>query len=64
MAPLAQSEKFDAAGYIRRWVPELAPLGDASIHDPAVRPAAYPPPIVEHRAARERALAAMASARG
>ena len=34
MAPLAQSEKFDAADYIRRWVPELADLDDADIHDP------------------------------
>ena len=26
MAPLVQSEKFDAADYIRTWVPELAAL--------------------------------------
>ncbi|TCD05340.1 deoxyribodipyrimidine photo-lyase [Erythrobacteraceae bacterium CFH 75059] len=60
MAPLAQSEKFDAAQYIRRWVPELADLDDAAIHDPgdAVRPRTYPPRRVEHGEARERALAA------
>ena len=34
MAPLSQSRKFAAAGYIRRWVPELAALSDAEIHDP------------------------------
>ena len=66
MAPLAQSEKFDAAGYIRAWVPELAALGDADIHDPdeaGRRPDAYPPKIIEHRAARERALAAAGTMR-
>jgi len=61
MAPLTQSEKFDAADYIRRWVPELAQLDDAHIHDPEAhgcRPAAYPGKRIGHRAARERALAA------
>ncbi len=61
MAPLVQSEKFDAGDYIRRWVPELARVPDPAIHDPdahGVRPAAYPAKIVEHRDARERALAA------
>jgi deoxyribodipyrimidine photo-lyase len=61
MAPLSQSEKFDAAGYIRRWVPEFASLPDAVIHDPeeaGCRPAGYPGKIIGHRAARERALAA------
>jgi len=64
MAPLSQSEKFDAAGYIRRWVPELAGLDEQSIHDPVVRPKGYPPRLIEHGAARARALAAMAAARG
>ncbi len=61
MAPLTQSEKFDAADYIREWVPELAALDDRSIHDPdevGRRPAAYPPKIIGHREARARALAA------
>ena len=58
MAPLTQSEKFDASGYIRQWVPELANLSDAQIHDPIIRPAGYPQMIVDHRAARERALEA------
>lgn len=67
MAPLTQSEKFDAAAYIRRWVPELASLPDRAIHDPEAlgcRPAAYPARIVDHRAARERALAAWSTIKG
>jgi deoxyribodipyrimidine photo-lyase len=66
MAPLSQSEKFGAGDYIRRWVPELAQLDDRAIHDPdeaGARPAAYPPKIVGHREARERALAAGRSLR-
>jgi deoxyribodipyrimidine photo-lyase len=57
MAPLAQSAKFDAADYIRQWVPELAHLPDSDIHDPAER-GDYPPPLIGHKEARERALAA------
>lgn len=62
MAPLTQSEKFDAAAYIREWVPELADVSDAEIHDPSPghRPRGYPARLVEHRAGRERALAAWA----
>ncbi|WP_132264210.1 deoxyribodipyrimidine photo-lyase [Novosphingobium sp. PhB57] len=65
MAPLSQSEKFDAGAYIREWVPELADLDDADIHDPASdkRPRGYPAKLVEHRAGRERALAAWAKAK-
>jgi len=63
MAPLGQSAKFDAAGYIRTWVPELAGLPDHEIHDPPVRPKGYPEPIVDHRAARAAALVAMAQAK-
>lgn len=66
MAPLVQSEKFDAADYIRRWMPELAHLSDAAIHDPdgaGCRPDDYPAKIIEHRAARERALGAYSSLR-
>ncbi len=61
MAPLTQSEKFDAGDYIRRWVPELKDLADAAIHDPdaaGCRPDDYPPKLIGHREARERALAA------
>jgi deoxyribodipyrimidine photo-lyase len=66
MAPLTQSAKFDAADYIREWVPELAHLSDGAIHDPdaaGCRPDAYPAKIIGHREARERALAAAAKAR-
>ncbi len=60
MAPLTQSPKFDAAAYIRTWVPELAHLDDTRIHDPDVRPRGYPPRLIGHAEARTRALAAYA----
>ncbi len=67
MAPLSQSAKFDAASYIRRWVPELAALPDAAIHDPhgsaLFVPPGYAPPLIGHREGRERALAAYREAR-
>ncbi|RDE05192.1 cryptochrome/photolyase family protein [Sphingomonas aracearum] len=66
MAPLAQSEKFGAGDYIRRWVPELANVPDPAIHDPdeaGCRPADYPPKIIGHREARARALEAGRKAR-
>ena len=64
MAPLVQSEKFHAADYIRQWVPELAHLSDADIHDPPDdKRGKYPAKIIEHREARERALAALAKAK-
>ena len=64
MAPLSQSEKFDAADYIREWVPELADLSDADIHDPPEdKRVDYPPKIIGHREARERALAALSHVR-
>jgi deoxyribodipyrimidine photo-lyase len=74
-APVSQSAKFDAAGYIREWVPELRALGDKAIHAPwevepmLLRAAGvrlgrdYPLPIVDHAAARARALAAYAEAK-
>jgi deoxyribodipyrimidine photo-lyase len=64
--PLLQSEKFDPDGdYIRKWVPELKGVKSKAIHDPYTRgagpqakKAGYPKPIVQHKGARERALAA------
>lgn len=69
--PVTQGQKFDADGvYVRRWVPELAALPDRYLHRPWEAPAAvleeagvslgsgYPQPIVDHREAREAALAA------
>ena len=65
MAPLSQSEKFNAGAYIRRFVPELAALPDAEIHDPPpLRRGNYPAPIVGHREGRERALAAHRAVKG
>jgi len=52
--PVTQGEKYDPQGtYIRRWVPEIAHLPDDRIHQP------YGQPLVDHAAARERALAAL-----
>jgi deoxyribodipyrimidine photo-lyase len=65
--PILQSKKFDPKGsYIRRWVPELADLDSPAIHFPTdkdARPDDYPEPIVDHKAARERALIAYQDAR-
>jgi deoxyribodipyrimidine photo-lyase len=74
--PMTQGEKFDPDGaYVRRWVPELARLSAKAIHAPWEASAAvlegagvrlgqtYPRPIVDHDAARKRALAAYAGMR-
>lgn len=62
--PLTQGEKFDPQGnYVRRWLPELSYLPDKYIHRPWTaprRPAHYPPPLVDLKASRERALQAYA----
>jgi deoxyribodipyrimidine photo-lyase len=63
--PVIQGERFDPDGdYVRRWVPELAPVPNQWIHRPweaagVVLGKTYPRPIVEHAAARKRALAAL-----
>jgi len=63
--PVLQGRKFDPEGaYIRRWIPELAALRGRAIHAPSSPgETAYPAPIVEHEAARSRALAALATTR-
>lgn len=64
MAPLTQSEKFDAADYIREYLPELADLSDDEIHDPPDdRRGRYPAKIIGHKQARERALEAYRAAK-
>lgn len=70
--PALQGMKFDPrGGYVRAWVPELADLPDRWIHRPWEAPASvlsgagvtlgksYPRPVVDHAAARLRALAAL-----
>ena len=60
--PAEQGRRFDPDGaYVRRFVPELAQAGSSKIHEPEGVPG-YPAPIVEHRAARMRALAAYGAA--
>jgi deoxyribodipyrimidine photo-lyase len=69
--PYLQGAKFDADGdYVKRWVPELAKLPSEYIHAPHEAPEeilkkagvilgkTYPLPIVDHKIAREAALAA------
>ena len=69
--PILQGQKFDPNGhYIRRWLPELANVPLKYIHTPwnmplEVQSAAacvigqdYPEPIIDHKWARERTLAA------
>jgi deoxyribodipyrimidine photo-lyase len=62
--PFLQGTKFDPHGtYVRKWVPELRDLSDDVLHMPwtaPVPPKSYPPPMVDHGLARERALAAFA----
>jgi deoxyribodipyrimidine photo-lyase len=73
---MTQGQKFDPQGvYVRRWIPELAKLPDRWIHQPweattttlseagVTLGRTYPYPMIDHRAARERALAAFASMR-
>lgn len=74
--PFLQGEKFDPQGtYVRHYVPELAKLPDCYIHRPWKVPASilkeggvklgktYPPPIVDHGQARQRALMAYRTTR-
>ena len=60
--PVLQGRKFDPQGaYVRHWVPELRALPDQAVHAPWQAGASvpgYPAPIVDHAAARRRALAA------
>ncbi|WFN93419.1 cryptochrome/photolyase family protein [Gordonia sihwensis] len=69
--PVSQGERFDPDGdYVRRWVPELRGIAGRAVHRPwllagdgdavlplSPSPASYPPPMVDHRAEREVALA-------
>ena len=70
--PLIQGPKFDPDGdYVREWVPELADMPAEHVHAPWEAPddvlenagvtlgETYPWPIVDHKFARSRALAAL-----
>ena len=74
--PFGQGEKFDPKGdYVREWVPELRGLPGKYIQTPWTAPddvlekagvtlgEDYPEPLVDHKEARERVLAAYKSAR-
>lgn len=69
--PVLQGKKFDPDGaYVKAWIPELKKLPKSHIHAPWKAPEktllragvtlgdTYPLPIVDHKEARERALAA------
>ncbi|HEX7346670.1 MAG TPA: deoxyribodipyrimidine photo-lyase [Candidatus Limnocylindrales bacterium] len=73
--PSTQAKRFDPDGaYVRRWVPELAGIAGARVHEPWTMTydeqeragcrigIDYPAPIVDHDAARRRALARYAAA--
>ena len=63
--PTAQGERFDPAGeYVKRWAPELKAVPNKLIHRPwEAGVKSYPKPIVQHEAARARALAAFKASR-
>jgi len=69
--PVLQGEKFDKPGdYVTRWVPELKQVPSKFIHKPWELPEQiraeldYPPPLVDLKATRERALKAFAAIKG
>lgn len=75
--PVLQGQKFDPEGnYVRAWIPELQKVPARWIHRPWQAPATvlqeagvelgrdYPQPIVDHNAARLRALTAFAEIAG
>jgi deoxyribodipyrimidine photo-lyase len=63
--PVTQGQRYDPDGtYVRRYVPELAHVDRQDVHSPwqaegtLLGADGYPPPIVDHREARERFLRA------
>lgn len=64
--PISQSERHATPAYLRHWLPELRDVPDEYIHAPWEMdnpPSDYPDPIVDHKIARERTLAAFKAAR-
>jgi deoxyribodipyrimidine photo-lyase len=70
--PVSQGEKFDPDGeYVKRWVPELEHWPTRLVHAPWTAQGSvlrhlqeqgrgnYPPPVVDHAMARDRALDAL-----
>jgi deoxyribodipyrimidine photo-lyase len=60
--PITQGERFDPEGdYVRRFVPELAGVPGAQVHQPwrlpGGVPEGYPEPMVDHKQERTEALA-------
>jgi deoxyribodipyrimidine photo-lyase len=68
--PTTQGQKFDPHGhYVRKWVPELQMLTGKEVHEPwktlpEHMKAQYAAPMVDHAAARQRALEAYRSVKG
>jgi deoxyribodipyrimidine photo-lyase len=66
--PTTQGQRFDPSGdYVRRYVPELRHLSGKSVHEPWKADDGYdhdyPRPIVDHKQARQEALARYEQAR-
>jgi deoxyribodipyrimidine photo-lyase len=72
--PVTQATRFDPEGtYVREWVPELARLTGPWVQQPWAAPenvlreagvrlgTSYPQPMIDHKLARERALARLAT---
>ena len=67
--PFSQSKRFDSQGdFIKKMCPELASVPSAALHDPQKlektrleRKLDYPPPVVDYKLGRERALEAFKS---
>ena len=69
--PVTQGEKCDPTGaFVRRWVPELAKLPDATLHQPWEEPffgparSGYPDRIVIHAEQRPKCLAMFKAVKG
>ncbi|MBU3732683.1 MAG: deoxyribodipyrimidine photo-lyase, partial [Beijerinckiaceae bacterium] len=75
--PVLQGEKFDPDGtYVKQYVPELARVPPKYVHAPWTAPAQtlhdagvslgvdYPHPMVDHQAARDRALSTFEALKG
>jgi deoxyribodipyrimidine photo-lyase len=73
--PVLQGRRFDPNGdFVRRMIPQLAHVPDAYVHEPWTMPPSiaaearcvagrnYPAPVVNHAAARERALTVFGAA--